>query len=336
MKLFRVALAALALANLEDRALAACQLKTIAEFHVVERGGRGYIEGAINGQPVSFLIATDATYNSLTRDAAKKLGLALKALNGYEFYGVGGRDVAQLANVHELKLDQLTLHDQDFVVTGERASTGRFGILGGNLLAQTDVEFDFAHDVIRLIDSKSCEGDQVVYWGQAYSVIPIAPSNNDLRLEFYLKLNDATVLAELSTGSATTTVTTGAAQRVNAVLTPAGTIKGLGLKEEPNFVATFGSLSVGDETIKNAKLDVADLYEASGRVPTNSHLASRIHNLPEMLLGADFVRAHHIYIARGQGKMYFSYNGGPIFQLKSAQTSAPPTSTPPGDTPAKP
>jgi hypothetical protein len=34
----------------------------------------------------------------------------------------------------------------------------------------------------------------------------------------------------------------------------------------------------------------------------------------DMLLGVDFIKAHHIYIATQKGKMYFTYNGdGSIF-----------------------
>jgi len=34
-----------------------------------------------------------------------------------------------------------------------------------------------------------------------------------------------------------------------------------------------------------------------------------------MLLGADFLRAHRVLVAHSQGKIYFTYIGGPAFQL---------------------
>ncbi len=33
----------------------------------------------------------------------------------------------------------------------------------------------------------------------------------------------------------------------------------------------------------------------------------------EALLGADFIRSHHIYIETNRQKMYFTWNGGSIF-----------------------
>jgi hypothetical protein len=80
-------------------------------------------------------------------------------------------------------------------------------------------------------------------------------------------------------------------------------------------VAVFSSFSIGDESIANAKLRVADMFGADTRKEIGSLIAKRIDDVPDMLLGADFIRAHRIYVARSQGKMYFSYNGGPIFQV---------------------
>ena len=36
-----------------------------------------------------------------------------------------------------------------------------------------------------------------------------------------------------------------------------------------------------------------------------------------MLLGSDFFLAHHIYVAYSQDKVYFTYNGGPVFDLNA-------------------
>jgi tetratricopeptide (TPR) repeat protein len=41
-----------------------------------------------------------------------------------------------------------------------------------------------------------------------------------------------------------------------------------------------------------------------------------------MLLGADFFLSHRIYVANGQRKLYFTYNGGPVFNLDRPQVTA--------------
>jgi hypothetical protein len=42
-----------------------------------------------------------------------------------------------------------------------------------------------------------------------------------------------------------------------------------------------------------------------------------------MIIGADFFMAHRIYVARSQGKIYFTYKGGPVFQNVAGNTLAP-------------
>jgi len=48
----------------------------------------------------------------------------------------------------------------------------------------------------------------------------------------------------------------------------------------------------------------------------------------DMLIGADFFLSHRVYVASSQRKLYFTYNGGPVFDLRSAPASMT-ASTPP-------
>ena len=62
----------------------------------------------------------------------------------------------------------------------------------------------------------------------------------------------------------------------------------------------------------------------------------------DMLLGTDFFLSHRILVSQSQNKIYFSYNGGPVFTtqriapapLAEASSDVPPTSTPAAVTPA--
>jgi tetratricopeptide (TPR) repeat protein len=45
-------------------------------------------------------------------------------------------------------------------------------------------------------------------------------------------------------------------------------------------------------------------------------------DMPEMLLGEDFFLSHRIYVAYSQRKLYFTYNGGPLFNLSLSQSVA--------------
>ena len=81
-------------------------------------------------------------------------------------------------------------------------------------------------------------------------------------------------------------------------------------------MAVFPTLTIGDETIKNAKLGIADLFGLDKEIGLGSRIPVAAIESPDMLLGMDFFLSHRIYAARSQGKIYFSYVGGPVFRLK--------------------
>ena len=69
---------------------------------------------------------------------------------------------------------------------------------------------------------------------------------------------------------------------------------------------------------------------------TGTRLGSQSHDMeqPRMLLGADFLHAHHVLIANSMRLMVFSYMGGPVFDISQRQASAP-SHADPDATPAK-
>ncbi len=81
------------------------------------------------------------------------------------------------------------------------------------------------------------------------------------------------------------------------------------------------SFKIGDEEIKHTELRVGDIDLESD----------------DMLLGADFFLSHRVMVARSQRKLYFTYNGGPVFNLEHTQEAASPPATGsanPADAPA--
>jgi len=129
------------------------------------------------------------------------------------------------------------------------------------------------------------------------------------------------VLAALDTGASATTVTREAARKAGVHLEShdvayVGPSHGLGPKAVETYVAVFPTLNIGDETIKNAKLGIADLFGRDKEIASGSRIPRAAIETPDMLLGMDFFLSHRVYVARSQGKIYFSYLGGPVFRLK--------------------
>jgi Tfp pilus assembly protein PilF len=98
----------------------------------------------------------------------------------------------------------------------------------------------------------------------------------------------------------------------------AGPTWGFGSNTIPSYIAPFSSFKIGEEEIRNTRLRIADI------------------DLPnaDMLIGPDFFLSHRIYVANSQHRLYFTYNGGPVFNLSSAKyESAAPASKSAGPEP---
>jgi len=72
------------------------------------------------------------------------------------------------------------------------------------------------------------------------------------------------------------------------------------------WIARFASFKIGDEEIQHAQLRFGDINLTDA----------------DMLIGADFFLSHRIYVASSQKRLYFTYNGGPVFDLTAARAPA--------------
>ena len=300
-----------------------CQLQALGEMPVTIEGGVVSTTGEVDGKPVRLIVDTGSFGTILFEAEAQKLGLFLRRTGG-KAYGVGGASDVYTARVKSFRLGDLSERDADLVVTG-RGLGGAQGLVGGKFLLQADVEFDLPHGKIRFFRPKDCEGDQVVYWGEAYAVAPMLPTTADEILT-EVKVNDIRLVAKMDTGAGVSVMTPQAATVAgvalkSASLTNEGETQGLGPKAEAQYADVFPTFSFGEETIHNATLRVVDLFGRDKETQLNDLIPTPVTDQPQMLLGADFFRAHRVFVAREKHKIYVSYQGGPVFQ--------PPTAPPP-------
>jgi len=271
-------------------------------------------------------VDTGAARSLIWRSAAKDMGLKIQSEGG-GFYGVGGADTGGIVWVHDLTLAGSAIHRLALYATGRGTLTGNsVGLLGEDFLEKFDVEFDLAGRRIRLFTPRQCSGDQVVYWASAYYMTALARPNSSW-LEAEVELDGHRILAMFDSGAGYSAITT---QGLRAArITPESSAPGdpgVGLAGKPvdSDVAVFNTLTVGQEVIRNATLRVADLF-ANDKVTQTGSLAPQRVFEPDMLIGADFFLAHRIYVARSQNRLYFTYNGGPVFRHPSGQQAAPST-----------
>ena len=285
---------------------AACHIQSL-ELPVKMVGNRAVATVGIDGTKVPLVVDTGAFYSLLTEAAAAQLNLKVVPLPGrVKVDGLTGRIDARLTTVPRLQLLKGDMHDVDFVVGGNEPGGGAMGLLGRNLLAVTDTEYDLAHGVVRLVfPSDECGKANMAYWAAPDTPV----SELALAREFpartpairsTIELNGHKMIAVFDSG-ARTLVSLDAARRAGVAdegMTPDGQAYGLGTRQAKQWIAKFDKVDFGGEAIQHNRLEVVD-YDMS----------------EDMLIGIDFFLSHHIYVSQQQSRMFFTYEGGPVFAL---------------------
>lgn len=315
------------------RAAAPCQLQELGSLAMKMDDGVPTVDAEINGKPARMIIATAASGTDIFQQAAVEYGATPLTSQGTSAFGVSAPVYFGLAKLKSFKIAGVAANDYEILVVraGKYAATQAQGYVGENFLRHWDMEFDFAHDKVRFFKPLNCVGDQVVYWGSAYSAAHILDSpNRDITVQ--VKLNGAPFRATISTGSSASTVRREVADKLRVRVEPErakSEAKAKGDSDEPAKFAVFDTFSFGDEIVKKANLRVARFVIKSVITPVETRTNRDIIELPDMYLGTDFLRYHRIYVSRDQHMMYISYTGGPVFHHEQSEGSAPAPAAPP-------
>lgn len=319
---------------------AKCKLGEMVSIPITMSGLRPMMSAKINGTDVRFSLDSGAFFSMISPASAAALKLrTYPAPAGFYVSGIGGRIHVDLTKADNFELNGISLRDVVFIVGGNDESGESIGLLGRNFLQIADVDFDLAQGVVRLMFAKDCGDTALAYWvhaGDSYSVMSIeAPRQHALLSSSKSKaaarsnepiigtayVNGVEIRVLFDTGAPTSYLTvTAAANAGIKVGSPrvvsAGYGWGIGRGQVANYLAQVESFKIGDEEVRNTRLRLGDTTIAGA----------------DMLIGADFFLSHHIYVANSQHKLYFTYNGGPVFNLTTgaaASTQAPPA-TPAG------
>src|SRR5207237_4262537 len=104
-------------------------------------------------------------------------------------YGVGGSTPLGSVHVKEFEVAGVSARNFSLGVAGGLKREEGEGLLGSGFLLQADMEFDLPNNKVRFFRPKDCVGDQVVYWGSAYSVLPISRQLSDRKIDVRVLVN---------------------------------------------------------------------------------------------------------------------------------------------------
>lgn len=314
--------AALACCAAPAFAAANCKLLKIAEWTVRPQTGRLIIDGAINGQATGVLLNTGANTSWLMRETANRLGLTRHEAVGYRVYGVSGESHAEYVLVDEFKIGPAARRNWRVLVTGDEHAGREFGVmLGYDFFELVDVEFDLANNAVRLFKNEDCGDLPLAYWARGtLDDVKIEVDHERSALLVPVKLNGKAIFAQLDSGSARSQVSRLLAAQLGMTPDTPGTT-GEGARRTDESIGAFESFIIGGEIIRNPSISYTELRLDSG-AETGSRFATR-RETADMRLGLDFLRAHRVYVAHSQGKLYFTYSGGPVFSTPPREPAKP-------------
>ncbi len=289
-----------------------CKLLMLPPLPVRMEGLRPVIAADIDGVEAQFIVDTGSFFDFLSPAAAAHLKLPLQhAPPWYWVSGVGGSVVPRIATAKTFAVAGLTASNAVFLVGNNDFRDGVAGVLGQNLFRIADVDFDFANGVLRFVKPQHCGDAVLAYWATTQSIGEVDlhwTSRQRPALMAKASVNGHDIEVLFDTGTPRTVLSLAAARRAGITrdspgVAPAGSMSGVGSHTIKVWSAPVARFEIGGEAIEHTRLLIGDIGV--------SGLGA------DMLLGSDFFLAHHIYVANSQNKLYFTYNGGPVFDLNA-------------------
>lgn len=299
-------LAALALAS-AGPAAAKCQFMKITEMPVTMSGSKPVVKVLIDGAEARLVADSGAFFSVLTPTAAARLGIKTRPAIGFEVRGAGGSERVAVGTVKDFSFAGLKLGKADFLVAGRNMDGDVDGFLGQNMLGGVEIEYDLANGMLRLFKAKDCPTEVLAYWSTkaAPGILPISRvTPTERHITGSGKVNGQPIRVMFDTGAGRSVLRRGAAERLGIRIDGPGVVSGglswgFGSRLFESWIAPVDSFEIADEKIQHTRLRIADMALDDA----------------DMLLGADFFLSHRVLISSTQHRLYFTYNGGPVFNL---------------------
>jgi predicted aspartyl protease len=276
------------------------------------------VDGTINGNPAVMLADTGAYSSKLVKSWAEKYKVPLSQSGSYSM-GIGGASVDYVARIDDISVGDAHSGKTTMAVLGNMGKQPAFdAILGANFLLQADLEISLAERKLKFYRAKDCQDTYLAYWNSEAMEIPFGGTETGhLDPRLIVEINGTRMEAIIDTGASATSMTRAAAERAGIKVGDAnvdrlGSSTGVGDARIDTWQTEVDTLTIGSETIRNASINIRDNPPQGTTV-----------GMPEVLLGADFLRAHRVLIAMSQRRFYVTYNGGEVFPKRRPNVSQP-------------
>ncbi|KUR72694.1 hypothetical protein AQZ52_05535 [Novosphingobium fuchskuhlense] len=289
-------------------ASAKCTIGMVARLPVTLEGLRATVPVEVNGKTATFWLDSGAFFSVMSKAQAAALGLKTTSLpQGFFISGIGGDATAELATIRSFKIIGQELKNLQFLVGGSDLGAA---VIGQNILAAFDTEYDLGNGHVNLVQVKDCREVNLAYWaaGKTVAMADLIRPENELAKHIYAKgmINGKQARMMFDTGAPATTLTRSAAERFGIDLSAPGVVEssrmsGIGRSFRRSWIVTLNSFEIGGEEIRNTPIRVIE-----DKGDDLDH---------DVLVGMDFFLSHRLFVSPSSGHLFLTYNGGAIFSL---------------------
>jgi predicted aspartyl protease len=267
----------------------ACKYQRYANLALTpDDAGRPIVPVKVNGMTLNMLVDTGAVFSSITEGAAREMKLKPTALAGGGVKGFGGWTENRTVTAQVTEIGFLKVSDRVFMLAPDdlKNSFGIDGILGSDILAAFDLDFDFAGGKIGLFSPDHCLKDSVFWTADPPGIVAFR-LDDDRHIRITVTVDGVDLLAIVDTGASDTVMSADFAQ--SHFKLDAADLKSKGGR------AAFKDISMGGVSVRNSTVYLVS-DEDSGLMGGSGQ--------PKIIIGMNVLRPLHVFVAFKEHRIY--------------------------------
>ena len=299
------------LSVITSNAVAECQLVPAATIPLLA-DKRPLINVLINGNIVHMVVDTGAQASAVTPETVNELKLPKDPFHRTSITTIGGQDVKRNAILERLRVGTIDFSNLSVTVLAlDGAELGKIaGIIGADVLSDFDLDLNIPRRTLTLYRPSDCKPIRPPWSGRYQTISAYVASRN--QFFFPVELNGHPVATLFDTGSRGETVSRATAKSIgisDAQLDndPASTAMSGGMHEYAVRRHRFDTFKVGEETLHNIPLDVADFHQPG----------------VDMLIGADYMHWRRLFLSYSARLLFIQKEPDGAIRQELARQSQP-------------
>jgi len=295
-----------------------CAVNPIAVINLTfDQSGLANLPASVNGVSASMLLDTGSETSVLSPALAAKAGVYLLNGGGQLLYaGVAGSGATAITAAKTFSVGGMTGQQVQFLVIPQKPGSGDdsiWGTLGIDIMSNYDIDLDYPDKTASLYDMTGC-GSISFPWSGATAVIPLRfGANSDIYIP--VTVNGRSFMALLDSGTSISSIPQGLFEQSGLAAQAQGPVGSSAdhAIDNAGFTAQvykFASITVGGVAMAEPYLQVLpppaaddprgaeirfEARLAAKQTPDDLDLQNESGNL--MIIGADFLREHRVYIS---------------------------------------